>query len=116
MGFFDEVDAASGAGGDWRRDPDGDDGDAGVVISRNRRDSSWCCAPATSYSCNEGFAVANNRGHFISVCVDHHVRCHQSLRLGEGTEISPEFRLEIKLLDSTVGSLLLNDVVHGYSP
>ena len=32
LGFFDEVDAASGAGGDWRRDPDGDDGDAGVVI------------------------------------------------------------------------------------
>ena len=73
--FLDEVDAASGAGGDWRRDVDGDDSDAGVVIGRNRRDSSWCCAPATSYSCNEGFAVANNRGHFISVCVDHHVRC-----------------------------------------
>ena len=32
LGVFDEVDAASGAGGDWRRDPDGDDGDAGVVI------------------------------------------------------------------------------------
>ena len=31
MGFFDEVDAASGARGDWRRDPDGDDGDAGDV-------------------------------------------------------------------------------------
>ena len=30
--FIDEVDAASGAGGDWRRDPDGDDGGAGVVI------------------------------------------------------------------------------------
>ena len=32
LGFFDEVDAASGAGGDWRRDPDGDDGAAGAVI------------------------------------------------------------------------------------
>ena len=31
MGFIDEVDAASGDGGDWRRDPDGDDGDAGAV-------------------------------------------------------------------------------------
>ena len=31
LGFFDEVDAASGAHGDWRRDPDGDDGDAGDV-------------------------------------------------------------------------------------
>ena len=31
LGFFDEVDAASGARGDWRRDPDGDDGDAGDV-------------------------------------------------------------------------------------
>ena len=30
--FLDEVDAASGARGDWHRDPDGDDGDAGVVI------------------------------------------------------------------------------------
>ena len=29
MGFFDEVDAASGARSDWRRDPDGDDGDDG---------------------------------------------------------------------------------------
>ena len=40
FGFFDEMDAASGARGDWHRDPDGDDGDAGVVIGRNRRDSS----------------------------------------------------------------------------
>ena len=30
--FIDEVDAAFGAGGDWHPDPDGDDGDAGVVI------------------------------------------------------------------------------------
>ena len=29
--FIDEVDAASGAGGDWRRDPDGDDGYASDV-------------------------------------------------------------------------------------
>ena len=29
--FLDEVDAASGAGGDWRRDIDGDDSDAGDV-------------------------------------------------------------------------------------
>ena len=35
LGFFDEVDAAFGARGDWRRDPDGDDGDAGDVSSRN---------------------------------------------------------------------------------
>ena len=31
FGFFYEVDAASGASGDWRRDPDGVDGDAGAV-------------------------------------------------------------------------------------
>ena len=31
FGIFDEVDAAFGAGGDWRRDPDGDDGDASAV-------------------------------------------------------------------------------------
>ena len=31
FGFFDEI-AASGVRGNWHRDPDGDDGDAGVVI------------------------------------------------------------------------------------
>ena len=30
-GFFDEVDAASGARGGWRRDPDGDHHTAGAV-------------------------------------------------------------------------------------
>ena len=29
--FIDELDLASGARGDWRRDPDGNDGDAGAV-------------------------------------------------------------------------------------
>jgi len=29
--FIDEVDAASGVRSDWRRDPDGDDSDAGDV-------------------------------------------------------------------------------------
>ena len=36
MGFSDEVDAASGARGDWGRDPDGDNGDAGAVSYCNR--------------------------------------------------------------------------------
>ena len=31
LGFFDELDAASGARGDWGRDADGDDGAAGDV-------------------------------------------------------------------------------------
>ena len=31
LGFFDEVDAASGARGGWRRDPDGDRHTAGAV-------------------------------------------------------------------------------------
>ena len=31
LGFFDEVDAASGARGCWRRDPDGDRHTAGAV-------------------------------------------------------------------------------------
>ena len=31
LGFSDEVDAASGARGDWRRDADGDDRAAGAV-------------------------------------------------------------------------------------
>ena len=30
-GVNDEVDAVSSARGDWRRDPDGDDGDANVL-------------------------------------------------------------------------------------
>ena len=30
-GFFDEVDAAASARGDWGREPDGDDGNAGAV-------------------------------------------------------------------------------------
>ena len=33
MGLFDELDAASGARGDWRRDPGGYDDDAGDVTS-----------------------------------------------------------------------------------
>ena len=36
LGFSDEVDAAFGAGGDWRRDPDGVDGDAGTVTRKKR--------------------------------------------------------------------------------
>ena len=32
FGFSDERDAASGARGDWHRNPAGDDGDAGIVI------------------------------------------------------------------------------------
>ena len=34
LGFFDELDAASGARGDWRRDPGGYDDDADDVTSR----------------------------------------------------------------------------------
>ena len=31
LNLFYVVESVSGAGGDWRRDPDGDDGDAGVL-------------------------------------------------------------------------------------
>ena len=58
--------------------------------------------------------MTNDRGHFISGRVNHHVGAHQRLRLCAGTQVSPEFRLEVKLLDPTVGSFLLDDVVHGY--
>ena len=37
MGFFDEVDAASGARGDWRRDPDGDHAAAQLAQCLNLR-------------------------------------------------------------------------------
>jgi hypothetical protein len=58
--------------------------------------------------------VTNDRGHFVSGRVNHHVSAHQRLRLCAGTQVSPEFRLEVELLDPTVGSFLLDDVVHGY--
>ena len=63
--------------------------------------------------CDEGAAVTNDRGHFVSGCVNHHVGTHQRLRLCAGTQISLEFSLEIELFDPTVGSFLLDDVVHG---
>ena len=63
--------------------------------------------------CDEGAAVTNDRGHFVSGCVNHHVGTHQRLRLCAGTQISLEFSLEIELFDPTVGSFLFDDVVHG---
>ena len=64
--------------------------------------------------CDQGPAVTNNRGHFVCGCVNHHVGTHQRLGLCAGTQVSPEFRLEVELLDPTVGSFLLDDVVHSY--
>ena len=64
--------------------------------------------------CNEGPAVTNDRRHFVSSRVNHHVSAHQRLRLCASTQISSEFSLEVELLDPTVGSFLLDDVVHGY--
>ena len=58
--------------------------------------------------------MTNDRGHFVSGRVNHHVSAHQGLRLCAGTQVSLEFRLEVELLDPTVGSFLLDDVVHGY--
>ena len=64
--------------------------------------------------CNEGPAVTNDRRHFVSSRVNHHVSAHQRLRLCASTQISSEFSLEVELLDPTVGSFLFDDVVHGY--
>ena len=58
--------------------------------------------------------MTNKRGHSVSSRVNHHVSADQRLRLCAGTQVSPEFRLEVELLDPTVGSFLLDDVVHGY--
>ena len=58
--------------------------------------------------------MTNDRGHFVSGRVNHHVCAHQRLRLRAGTQVGPEFRLEVELFDPTVGSFLLDDVVHGY--
>ena len=66
------------------------------------------------FLCNEGPAVTNDRGHFVSGRVNHHVSAHQRLRLCASTQISSEFSLEVELLDPTVGSFLLDDVVHDY--
>ena len=64
--------------------------------------------------CDEGPAVTNDRGHLVGGRVNHHVSAHQRFRLCAGTQVGPEFSLEVELLDPTVGSFLLNDVVHGY--
>ncbi len=58
--------------------------------------------------------MSNDRGDFISGRVNHHVGTHQRFRLCAGTQVSLEFCLEVELLDPTVGSFLLDDVVHGY--
>ena len=58
--------------------------------------------------------MSNDRGDFISGRVNHHVGTHQRFRLCAGTQVSLEFRLEVELFDPTVGSFLLDDVVHGY--
>ena len=58
--------------------------------------------------------MSNDRGDFISGRVNHHVGTHQRFRLCAGTQVSLEFCLEVELLDPTVGSFLLNDVVHSY--
>ena len=55
--------------------------------------------------------MTNDRGHFISGRINHHVSAHQRLRLCTSTQVSPEFRLEVELLDPTIGSFLLDDVV-----
>ena len=57
--------------------------------------------------------MTNDHDYFISGRVNHHVSAHQRLRLCAGTQVSPEFRMEVELLDPTVGSFLLDDVVHG---
>ena len=58
--------------------------------------------------------MTNDRGHLVGGCVNHHVSAHQRFRLCAGTQVGPEFSLEVELLDPTVGSFLLDDVVHGY--
>ncbi len=58
--------------------------------------------------------MTNDRGHFISSRINHHVSAHQRLRLCTGTQVSSEFRLEVELLDPTIESFLLDYVVHGY--
>ena len=57
--------------------------------------------------------MSNDRGDFVSGRVNHHVGTHQRFRLCAGTQVSLEFCLEVELLDPTVGSFLLDDVVHG---
>ena len=57
--------------------------------------------------------MTNDRGHLVGGRVNHHVSAHQRFRLCAGTQVGPEFSLEVELLDPTVGSFLLDDVVHG---
>ena len=55
--------------------------------------------------------MANDRGHFVSGVIHHHVRTHLCLGLGAGTDVSSELCFERHLLNPTIGSFLLEDAI-----
>ena len=55
--------------------------------------------------------MANDRGHFVSGVIHHHVRTHLCLGLGAGTDVRFELCFEGHLLNPTIGSFLLEDAV-----
>ena len=55
--------------------------------------------------------MANDRGHFVSGVIHHHVRTHLCLGLGAGTDVRLELCFERHLLNPTIGSFLLEDAI-----
>ena len=55
--------------------------------------------------------MANDRGHFVSGVIHHHVSTHLCLGLGAGTDVRLELCFEGHLLNPTIGSFLLEDAI-----
>ncbi len=55
--------------------------------------------------------MANDRGHFVSGVIHHHVRTHLCLGLGAGTDVSSGLCFERHLLNPTIKSFLLEDAI-----
>ncbi len=55
--------------------------------------------------------MANDRGHFVSGVIHHHVRAHLCLGLGASTDVRLELCFERHLFNPTIGSFLLEDAV-----
>ena len=55
--------------------------------------------------------MANDRGHFVSGVIHHHVRTHLCLGPGASRNVRFELCFKRQLLDPTIGSFLLKDAV-----
>ena len=55
--------------------------------------------------------MANDRCHFVSGVIHHHVSTHLCLGLSAGTDVRLELCFERHLLNPTIGSFLLEDAI-----